>query len=131
MVKRSRSTLMLLEQIIVIAVFAFCAAVCINIIASSYLMTAHAIETRNALTVAESAAEVFKAGGDADQVFGMVGTYFDENWQQIDRANSFFALRISTLDGQGIVYADIWVGHTNSDDALVRLMVAARRSVHE
>jgi len=131
MVKRSRSTLLLIEQIIVIAVFAFCAAVCVNIIVSSFIMTQNAVHTRNALAVAESAAESFKAfDGDADRVFVLVGTYFDENWRQTTRDDAIFALNLDIQNqGEPVVFAHIVVEKIGSDEPLVELNVAARRRV--
>jgi len=72
MAGRSKSTLFLMEQLVVIAVFAICAAVCVYILAISYLMTVDAVDTRNALLVAESAAEMYKAfDGDLVRVAEM------------------------------------------------------------
>ena len=69
MAGRSKSTLFLMEQLVVIAVFAICAAVCVYILAVSYLMTVDAVDTRNALLVAESAAEMYKAfDGDVARI---------------------------------------------------------------
>jgi len=92
-----------MEQLIVVAVFAICAAVCVQIISVAHAMTTDATDTRRALIAAENAAESFKAfGGDTAQaaaflsdglaVTSTIGEapythshlyimYFCENWQ--------------------------------------------------
>jgi len=45
MVRRSRSTLFLMEQLIVIAVFAICAAACVKILTTSYFMAKQTRDT--------------------------------------------------------------------------------------
>jgi len=141
--KRTKSTLSLIEQIIVIAVFAFCAAVCVNIIVSSYLMTVNAVDTRNALTVAESAAESFKAfEGDTERVFRLLGEpdsgyathnvlviYYDANWQPSRESDASFVLRLTTVvdNGSAVVFASISVIKIDDGVELISLTVAARR----
>ena len=62
---RSRSTLFLIEQIIVIAVFAICASACVYILTDAYLTAQDTRDLSNALHVIESGADSFKAtGGD-------------------------------------------------------------------
>ncbi|MCL2575146.1 MAG: hypothetical protein FWE33_01815 [Defluviitaleaceae bacterium] len=119
--KRSKSTLLLIEQIIVIAIFAFCAAVSVSIISSAYLITQNSVDARNALAVAESAAESFKAfGGDADKVVEMINRDIDEN----------FSLDMTVRDdGGNIVFADIVVIRVDDGEELVTLTAAARRGV--
>ena len=121
---RSKSTLVLIEQLVVIAVFAICAAVCVFIIAVSFLMTREAVDTRNALTAAESAAERFKALGSDDTV-----RFYDDNWRPTDADGAAFILRLYRRDdNQPVARADILVqracGHY-----LVSLSAAARRGV--
>jgi len=111
---RSKSTLFLIEQLIVIAVFAICATACIRIVTSAYF---YAIDTRdisNALLIAESGADSFKAtGGDywmAGEMLGGVvenssGTttltvYYDEHWQVVKNGQAHYILRL-TADRSG------------------------------
>jgi len=130
MVRRSKSSLLLIEQIIVIAIFAVCAAVCINIIARAYLMTEDAVNTRYALAVAESAAESFKAfDGDTDRVFDLVGTYFDDNWRRTNPQNASFVLRVNPIDEGNIVLGEILIQKISDASTLVELEVATRRVV--
>ncbi|MCL2753870.1 MAG: hypothetical protein FWE44_06965 [Defluviitaleaceae bacterium] len=143
MVKRSRSTLLLIEQIIVIAIFAFCAAVCVNIIVSSYVMTTNAVQTRNALSVAESAAESFKAfEGNTDRIFNLLGepnsghatndtlvVHFNENWQPSSPSDAFFVLNLTIQDdGGAVIFGEVVVTKIDGNDTLVELSVAVRRA---
>ena len=71
---RSRSTLFLIEQLIVIAVFALCAAACARILTSAYMSARDARDLGNAFHNAESCAESFKAaGGDLSLVKDILG----------------------------------------------------------
>ena len=151
--ERSKSTLFLMEQLIVIAVFAVCAAVCVNIIVSSYLMTVEAVNTKNALIISESAAETFKAtGGDirrvAEILSGSVNnynsytsyySYYDDNlffvyyninWQPCSREQASFVLHLARTDTehQLVIFGDIAVHKKEAGDELMRLPIAVRRS---
>ena len=61
MANRSKHTLFLMEQLVVILVFAICAAVTVRIFVGSFLMAENAKHMKNALLIAESVAEVYKA----------------------------------------------------------------------
>ena len=96
---RSKSTLFLIEQLIVVAVFAISAAACITILASAYFTSVEMRDLRKAILVAENVAETFKAtngstysvaivlGGedkiitksDGDELITTV--YYDSDWQ--------------------------------------------------
>jgi len=101
--QRSKSTLFLIEQLIVVAVFAICAVACVSIMVSAYLNANDTRSISNALLRAESAAEVFKAtGGDVDAIADILGgvsnnaysfptsdyafvtIYYDSAWQPIN-----------------------------------------------
>jgi len=109
MTHRSKSTLFLIEQLIVIAVFAICAVACISILTSAYFTANDSKATSNAILVAESGAEVFKAtGGDADAAAyilrgspGIVGTsatfvtvFYDSSWQVCGEAGASYFMHI-------------------------------------
>ena len=118
MAQRSKSTLFLIEQLIVIAVFAICAAACISIFTAAYFYTNDSAAAGNAIIKAESAAEIFKAtGGDvaavADILRGTavqpaavsgeadaVTVYFNSEWQacSISEASFLLNLEIDTPD---------------------------------
>ncbi|MDR0273537.1 MAG: hypothetical protein LBI27_09500 [Clostridiales bacterium] len=112
--KKSKSSLFLMEQIVVITVFAICAAVCVKILSLSFIMTDDAVVTRNALLAAENAAESFKAfSGDLERVV------LDED----DRFDLSVAVRDPEAD---VIVADITV--SVSGEEILTLTAAARRN---
>ena len=136
---RSKSTLFLMEQIVVIAVFAICAAVCVKILALSYIMTVDAVDTRNALLAAESAAESHKAfagdmsriaavlSGSAQYSEGTLRVFYDQYWQPASEEGAAFVLYLVRSDGgQSVIFADISVRRTLTSDELIRLTAAVR-----
>jgi len=138
---QSRSTLFLMEQIIVITVFAICAAVCVKILVVSYLMTVDAVDTKHALIAAESMAESYKAfagntamvaeiiGGSAGGSYtdGTVTVYFDSNWQPHYEAYAVFVLQLTKrISEPGITLSDITVNRAVTGDELISLTVAVR-----
>jgi len=112
----SRSTLFLIEQLIVIAVFALCAAACVKILTSAYFMAGDSRDASNAGIVAESCAESFKAaGGDMAKVAGLLGgsayqadgapavtVYYDKQWKVCGEDLAYYSLRMikANPDGQ-------------------------------
>ncbi|MCL2663530.1 MAG: type II secretion system GspH family protein [Oscillospiraceae bacterium] len=112
MTQRSKSTLFLIEQLIVIAVFAICAAACISILTAAFFNATDAQAAGNAILKAETAAELYKAtGGDiyliAEFLGGVVETvenshpgavhaavYYNQAWQISNEATAVFVLRI-------------------------------------
>ena len=73
---RSRATLFLMEQLVVILVFALCAATCVRIFSGSYIMASESRDRKNALVIAESVAEVYKSvGGNLGQLTNFLQVY--------------------------------------------------------
>jgi Tfp pilus assembly protein PilV len=111
---RSKSTLFLIEQLIVIAVFAICASACISLLTTAYFNARESRDVSNALIVAESAAESFKAfSGDFERTAaimnGRVGSvdgaaavivYFDDRWLVSGQEDAHFILRLVSVDQQ-------------------------------
>ena len=143
MAGRSKSTLFLMEQLVVIAVFAICAAVCVYILVISHLMTVDSVDTRNALLVAESAAESYKAfNGDTGRVAEVlfdnnlgqffpdgVVVYYCSDWRPASEALAAFVLRLEKGDVvSSVQLADITVSRILTDDELVNLTVGVRRT---
>jgi len=104
---RSRSTLFLIEQLIVIAVFAICAVACISILTAAFSYAGDTKATAHALIAAESGAEVFKAtGGDINTVADIIGgttgasgsgtaaikVFYDNSWQVSGETDASFVL---------------------------------------
>ena len=92
---RSRSALFLIEQLIVVTIFAVCASVCVKIFVGSYLMAKDTRDMNRALIAAKNGAECFKAYGDLGKTayalnegeHGMDGSpdaavvYYDAAWR--------------------------------------------------
>jgi type II secretory pathway pseudopilin PulG len=130
---RSRSTLFLMEQLVVIAVFAICAAVCVRLLFAAYQINVDAVDTRHALILAENVAESFKAfNGDIDNIFETV-------WGEPVGSGVAFHLSLerrgvngADLDDSPVIFADIYVArvlNTSGDleyPPLVNLTVATR-----
>ncbi|MCL2604965.1 MAG: hypothetical protein FWD90_10845 [Defluviitaleaceae bacterium] len=118
----SRSNLFLIEQLVVILIFAVCSAVCVSIFVESYLMSKRTLEVNYAIRVAGNAAESYKASGGVDGVI-----YYDSNWNVSDTDGAYFVLQITTLDNPApsLTRAEIVVSRISGDE-LYRLTVAAR-----
>ena len=124
---KGRSTLFLIELLMVIAVFAICAAVCVYILVSSYLMMTNAVDTKNALLAVESAAETVKAYKGSDGA--MLDRYFDSNWQASSQANATFIMTfVSREHTAPIRFYDISLCRLASGEELVSLSLAVRAS---
>ena len=108
--QRSRSTLFLIEQLIVVAVFAICSAACVRILAYAYLTSRDSKDVVNAILVAESGAESFKAvSGDVGKTAEIMGgvvdnssaaneaiVYYDSQWQVCGKDNAFYIFRLTS-----------------------------------
>ena len=110
---RSKSTLFLIEQLIVVAVFAISAAACITILASAYFTSVEMRDLRKAILVAENVAETFKAtngstfsvaivlGGEDKIVTKSNGedlvttVYYDCDWQVTYISNATYKLELT------------------------------------
>jgi len=88
-INRSKSTLFLIEQLIVVAVFAICAVACIRIISTAYLYSRDSRDVGFAIIAAENLAESFKATPDNfDRA--QISIYYDKDWQIVTHANSSY-----------------------------------------
>ena len=106
--RRSKSTLFLMEQLIVVATFAICAAACVKILASSYFIASETRDINNAIRAAQTGAECYKAvSGDIGEMarildgytFSVDGAdsvvmYYDNNWEACGEANAQYVFRL-------------------------------------
>ena len=111
---RSRSTLFLMEQLIVITIFAVCAAVCVKIFTESFLMANKARDMNHALSVAKNAAESYKVYGDPGKTAAALGArehaadapyaavYYDAKWRVSDATEGAYVLRLISVPDEGI-----------------------------
>ena len=144
MTHRSKSTLFLIEQLIVIAVFAVCAAACIRILTSAYFTANDSQATSHAVLRAESAAEIFKAvDGDIDTIASILGgtsgtqadgvsgvaVYYDSSWQVSNEGNASYQLGLVIYapgdQKAGLLEGEIWVEKITGEE-LVAFPVATR-----
>jgi hypothetical protein len=112
--KRSRSTLFLMEQLIVVAVFAVCAAACVKILTASYFMANETRDKSNAIKVAESGAECYKAtSGDIAATAELIGgtvsgsggypeavLYYNEDWVVCGEGDAAYLFRLISYGRQ-------------------------------
>ncbi|MCL2391499.1 MAG: hypothetical protein FWC66_02675 [Oscillospiraceae bacterium] len=142
---RSKSTLFLIEQLIVIAVFAICAAACISILANAFFLARDSRDVSNALLVAERVAESFKAfAGDFEKTAEMSGgtravledgsevvlVFINEQWQVSDEADAHFFLKLSgdyDFALSNLLSSELSVVRMATGESLVAFPVAVRR----
>lgn len=144
MSSRSRSTLFLLEQLLVVLIFALCAAACVKIFVSAYTTAEDAREMSQALLVAKSGAECYKASaGDGDRIAKALGgdvshnngvdhvvVYYDEEWQVCTIEQAAYALRLAmdgSWDHPALMNGRLSV-ETIGEHELIAFAVAARRA---
>jgi hypothetical protein len=140
-----------MEQLVVVLVFAVCAAVSVRILFTAYQKNVDAVDTRMALLAAENVAESFKAfRGDINMAFSTVrGTdyepdepsiglivFFDESWQPTPEGDVWrgaaFLLTLEKREERLLYFADIKVrrvldGFIFDEEELINLTVATRR----
>lgn len=112
---RGRSSLFLMEQLIVIAVFAICAAVCVKIMFIARTITVDAVDTRYALLIAESEAEGFKRLEKTEGVAHFV-----------KQACEKFSLEMRVAEDSGVELAHITIVRISDEKPLVSLTSARR-----
>ena len=138
---RSRSTLFLIEQLIVIAVFAICAVACVSILATAYFYAGDSNAAGHALIAAESGAEIFKAtGGDFGAVADMLGgvadssgsvvVYYDKSWQVCGIADAryflnFMGVAPDASPGSNLITGKLVVAKITGEE-LIAFPVATR-----
>ena len=140
---RSRSTLFLIEQLIVIAVFAMCAAACARILTAAYFNAIDSRDINNAILYAENGAESFKTtSGDLGTVAEIMGgfftssntggnvtVFFDNRWQVSSEVDARYILLLESRNADAalpnLVTGDLSVERSNGDK-LISFPVAAR-----
>ena len=140
--KRSRSTLFLIEQIVAVAVFSVCAAVCVSIFINAFLMAHDARDTGYGLIVARNTAEAFKVTGAAEETLdfirghadGTSAVYFGNDWRIVSRESAAYVLRLRYAE----LVSEYDIGHLLTlsyltvericGESIVSFTVAARRA---
>lgn len=137
----SKSTLFLIEQLAAILVFAVCASVCASFFAASFHRTSDSKATRQALQIAESMAECYKAtGGNAEKAAAALNcsytaehneitVYYDNAWRNCRKDEASYVLRLAARD---TTFPALQFGALSvekiSGEALIAFMIAARRA---
>ena len=107
--RRSKSALFLMEQLIVIGVFAICASACVWILTTSYMTAKDSRDLSFAMLAAESAAETYKAaGGDIAKVSDILGgsvalvddaetlyLFYNSDWHDCTSEDAVYMLRLA------------------------------------
>jgi len=144
---RSKSSLFLIEQLIVIAVFAICAAVCVRIFVESYIISSAGADINNALLVVKSGAESFKAAsGDMDAAAELLGVnlnrqdslwfaYYDNEWRPSGADDAMYMLYLvpsdGTVDEESLVFCQLRVerlGDGALSGTIIELTTAAQKN---
>lgn len=127
---RSKAPLSLMEQMIMLLVFALAAAICLQVFVRSDALSREGEARDRAAVLCQSVAEVLRSnGGDAGEALRTVtgqslasdgGTFmarFDENWELIEAERSFSAgkqyyfAQVNKLDSEvpGLGRAEVYV----------------------
>jgi len=140
MTGRSRAALFLIEKLIVIAVFALCAAACASIFVEAYITANAAKDMNQALVVAKNGAELFKAYGDPYETAGLLGgeywildkdeaivVFYDKNWRITPEHDAEYVMSLRLIDGEPEYIRKLTVESVARDEIL-SFTVAARGS---
>lgn len=132
--ERSRTGLFLLELVLMLLVFAVCAAVCMQVFAAARLESDRGRDLGNASLLAQSAAECWKSTrGDAQAAAllldgaldqSAVILYRDDEWAACPADEAAFALTLTPQSSDGS-YADISVEKLGEETPLFSLEVKA------
>lgn len=100
-----KSSLFLMELIIVLFFFALCSAVCVNIFAKAKIINEQSYELNKSIIASENAAQCFKAANSdigklADLLNGttqgnIIIIGYDKNWQNAELANAAYIMKIN------------------------------------
>lgn len=130
----SKSTLFLMELVLVIFFFSICAAICVNVFGSGQVMAKNSYNLSNAVMAARSAASCYKAAdGDIQQTIVLLdgqqnGTqcvvYYDQQWKQVEQpVQKGFLLQLAEPEQSG--EAVITVQEQKNEAIIFQLQVKA------
>ena len=131
----TKTTLFLMELMVVILFFSICAAICLNVFSAGQKMAKESDHLSNAVMEVQSAASCYKAAqGDLVQTAVLwdgtkkehaVVRYYDEEWKSVNQKDAVFAVQICALQTEG--EAQITAQSTSSGGTLFTLLVKASR----
>lgn len=133
---KNKSTLVLIEQIVMLLVFAIAATVCVRMFVTSDRMSEKNAATDRAVIEAQNAAEHLKRGGVtelADKMGALKDSpekwivYYDSEWNVMTtERKDGFSLTVSYTDATNLWEADISVASAK-DGELFRIRTAGQR----
>lgn len=140
---RSKSSLFLMELIVVLMFFSLCAAICMKVFAVSKVKTDYANDLSHASFAVETAAEVYKdKKGDVNSVaefFGgaktedsTVTVYYDREWNIVPSAQESEYEMTLVSDSTGLLNeAVITVTETGKDESIFDIATAVVGDIKE
>jgi len=131
---RSKTPLMLIEQIVMILVFALCAVICLQIFVKSYLISEHNEALAKAVLYAQNTAETLKSGGTDilkdswDKYEDVFVRFYDESWEETsseESAEYILAVKEEKTEIKGLGKCSVTVRQPSlEDDVLFSLNVS-------
>lgn len=126
--KHSKSSLVLMELIIVLLFFSLASTVCIQLFSKSHLLSTQTVNENKAVIHAQNLAECFLATeGDIAQMRNLFETsasdtnehtvilLFDKDWKECGQENALYtASLVSHPEENGVITADITIASYNS-----------------
>lgn len=140
--RRDKTSLLLMEQLVTLMVFALAAAICLRAFVTADSRSRAMEDREKAAVLCQNAAETLRGnGGDFFAAAGTLNTtnwsedgfmaFYDEDWQPIDSSspNAYpwdYVLRAdrAETDVPGLGKAEVWARDAQSGDELFRLEVA-------
>ena len=122
---KNKTPLIIMEQTVMILVFAFAAAVCMQIFVCSDKLTRHNQQRDNAIIMAQNTAEMLKSSDKKIEH----PIYYDENWHPIaEMQNADYQLAViyTESDNPKLWTAEIKV-YGSDNELLFELPVAGQR----
>jgi predicted small secreted protein len=111
-----------MEQLVVILVFAVCAAVCVSIFVESYLMEHRTLEEKNAILAAVSGAESYRASGNGGTVF------YNDQWEPCVEEEASYVLRTARFMHPDTILGTAEITVSRIDGEVLFILPAAAHS---
>lgn len=133
---KSKAPLVLMEQIIMVLIFALAAALCLNAFVLSEKMSKQTEAKGRAVLAAQNAAEYLKSEGitafikDAEPTENGLQVFFDAAWENVSAKEAEYVMEICPInqDNDYIWYAEIVVRESDGEE-LFRIPVARQTEV--
>lgn len=96
---RSRAPLSLMEQMVMLLVFALAAAVCLQVFVKSDELSRSSEVRDRAAAACQNAAEIIRRAGRLEAGPGRAGRqYYDENWEPVSGETGAYWLEVQELE---------------------------------